>query len=455
MDIAAITDNQAEASVIATLIYHPQYILHSDYLKPGFFYNIENGCIYWAIQELYKAGVETIDAINITNMLNSNKAVKRNIDRFGLGDMQEFINMAQYAARHSLEEYLLLVNNVVEMSFKRDLVKLTNVIQSDCFNSDMNLTALNEVVNTKLSNLTEKYITGQEIKTLGERIDDIWDKFENQDLSRRLPSKFHLFNDYFYYEPGELVLLTARYKTGKSVFQTNELIHKLRAGVPSLYIDTELSTETFTKRMISSVTGIPLKVIQDRSYDQQQEELITKCIKWIKTLPFVHMYLPNSSMEEVYSICKILKYKMNLSFVVYDYIKSYNGDAYANSALLGQMADFLKNKIAGELDLAVLSAAQLNRKDMIANSDNIAKAISTGIYWRFKTPEEIARDGGLEAGNVMAYININRNGPQADEDEAIFFNFDGDRQRITEAKIQKKDVPQVPFEERKTNGLDG
>ena len=446
MDISAICDTQAEAGVIATLVYHPDFILHSDYLKAGYFYNTENGCIYWAIQELYKAGIETIDALNISNMLNSNRAVKRKIEEYNLNDMQEFINMAQYAARHTLEEYKLLVNNVVETSFKRELAKIASEIQADCFNSDMGLSKLNQVVNNKLTDLTEKYITGDEIKTLGERIDDIWDKFENQDLSRRIPSKFKSFNDYFYYEPGELVLLTARYKTGKSVFCLNECVNLLKAGVPTLYIDTELSTETFTKRLICNVTGIPFKVIQNKTFSKEQEDLINKCITWLHDLPLVHMYLPDSNMDEIYSICKILKYKMNLSFVIYDYIKSYNSEAYTNSAILGQMADFLKNKIAGELDLAVLSAAQLNRNDMIANSDNIAKAISTGIYWRFKTSEEIQHDGGLDAGNVLAYVNINRNGPQCDEDEAIYFMFDGDRQRIVEAKKQKKDLPQTPFE---------
>lgn len=447
MDISAICDTQAEAAVIATLVYHPVFILHSDYLKPGYFYNIENGCIYWAIQELYKAGVDTIDALNISNMLNSNKTVKRKIEEYNLTDLQEFISMAQYAARHTLEEYKLLVNSIVEKSFKRELAKLAGEIQSDCYNSDMGLSKLNQIVNNKLSDLTEKYITGEEIKTLGEQIDLIWDKIENQDVSRRLPSKYKAFNEYFSYEPGELILLTARYKTGKSVFCLNETCHMLRAGVPTLYVDTELSTETFTKRLISHVTGIPFKTIQNRTYNKEQEELIKKCINWVHGLPFTHIYLPDSNMDEIYSICKILKYKMDLQFFVYDYIKSYNSEAYTNSAILGQMADFLKNKIAGELDLAVLSAAQLNRNDMIANSDNIAKAISTGIYWRFKTAEEIKKDGGLDAGNVMAYININRNGPQTDEDEAIYFNFDGDHQRITEAKLQKKDLVQnqTPF----------
>ena len=428
MDNSAISDVQAEAAVIATLVYHPEFILHSEYLRPGYFYNVENGCIYWAIQELYKAGIDTIDALNISNMLNSNKAVKRKIEEYNLTDMQEFINMAQYAARHTMEEYKLLVNSVVETSFKRELARLAGEIQSDCYHSDMNLSKLNQVVNTKLTEL-----------------DDIWDKIENEDTSRRLPSKFKSFSEYFYYEPGELVLLTARYKTGKSVFCLNETVNMLKAGVPTLYIDTELSTETFVKRFVSSVTGIPFKVIQNKMYTKEQEDLINRCIAWIKTLPLVHMYMPDGNMDEIYSICKILKYKMNLTFFVYDYVKSYNSEAYTNSAILGQMADFLKNKIAGELDLAVLSAAQLNRNDMIANSDNIAKAISTGIYWRFKTAEEIRNDGGLDAGNVLAYININRNGPQTDEDEAIFFNFDGDRQRISEAKVQKKDLQQTPF----------
>ena len=446
MDNSAISDVQAEAAVIATLVYHPDFILHSEYLRPGYFYNVENGCIYWAIQELYKAGIDTIDALNISNMLNSNRAVKRKIEEYNLTDMQEFISMAQYAARHTLEEYKLLVNSVVETSFKRELAKLSREIQSDCYNSDMNLSKLNQVVNTKLTELTERYITGEEIKTLGEQIDAIWDKIENQDTSRRLPSKFRAFDEYFYYEPGELVLLTARYKTGKSVFCLNETIHMLKAGVPTLYIDTELSTETFVKRFVSSVTGIPFKVIQNKTFNKEQEDLINRCLAWIKTLPLVHLYLPDSNMDEIYSICKILKYKMNLTFFVYDYIKSYNSEAYTNSAILGQMADFLKNKIAGELDLAVLSAAQLNRNDMIANSDNIAKAISTGVYWRFKTADEIKEDGGLDAGNVMAYININRNGPQTDEGEAIFFQFDGDRQRIVEAAVQKKDLQQTPFD---------
>lgn len=445
MDVGMISDNQAEATLIATLVYHPDFILHSDYLKAGYFYNVENGCIYWAIQELYKSGINTIDALNITNMLNSNASVKKQIEAHNLTDIQKFIDMCQYAARHSLEEYKMVANTVIAMSFKRDLVKVSDEIRANCFKSDVELGKLNELVGTKISDLTEQYMTSQEVMLLGEQIDDIWAEIENTDITTRLPSKFPSFNEYFYYEPGELVLLSARMKAGKSAFLTNECVHKIESGVPTLYIDTELSTTTFVKRLICCKTGVKYSNIQNKTYSKEDEKKIQDCIAWIKKQPLVHIYMPAPNMDEIYSICKILKYKMDLKFFVYDYIKSYNADAYANSALLGQMADFLKNKIAGELELAVLSAAQLGRNNMISNSDNIAKAISTGIYWRFKTSEELARDG-LDGGNILAYVNINRNGAQTEEEDAIFFNFDGSRLRIEEAKIQKPQTPD-PFEE--------
>ena len=104
-DTSLISDNQAEAGVIATLVHHPEFILHTDYLKPSYFYNVENGCIYWAISELYKNGVDNIDAMNITNMLNSNRAVKKQIESHNLTNMQEFIDMSQYACRDTFDEY--------------------------------------------------------------------------------------------------------------------------------------------------------------------------------------------------------------------------------------------------------------------------------------------------------------------------------------------------------------
>lgn len=106
---------------------------------------------------------------------------------------------------------MLLVKRVVELSFKRDLYKKLNECQTECA-SGTNLETLNSNVYDKLDTLTEKYITGEEIKTIGDTIDEVWDEIDGDDAVSGLPSKFEAVNNYFNYERSELVLISGRMK---------------------------------------------------------------------------------------------------------------------------------------------------------------------------------------------------------------------------------------------------
>lgn len=439
MNIAELSDIQSESGVIGTLIYHPEYILHTDYLRPGYFYGVENGCIYWAIQELYKEGITNIDAYNISNKLQSNHAVQRTIEKYNLPAVQDFMELYKETARHTLEEYITLANNIVTLAFKRDLVKSLNQLTSECYKMDYGLDKLNNVVYSELDKLTKKYVMTTEVHTLGEEIDTIWDEI----VSRRtdngmygIPSKYPSFSNYFTYENGELVVIQAKYKQGKSVFLMNEIVHKLKNGVPTLVIDSEMPTRLYTERLLSHLTGIEVRRIKNGNYSEEEAEKIKQWISWLKQQPFVHIYNPNMTNEKLYSLCKMLKYKMGLTFVAYDYLKSNETSTGDNYNVLGAKCDFLKNNIAGELDLAVLAACQLNRNGEVADSIKINRYLSVGIKWEYKTHEMIARDG-VECGNAFAKIYVNRLGRQMQEDndnEYIDFIFDGDKMTIVEAK---------------------
>ena len=176
MDFTKMVDHDAEGTVIATLISHPEFILHTEYLRPKYFYDVSNGCIYWAIEELYKSGVTNIDSVNIENMLNSNKAVKRRMDEYNITNMDEYINLSGLAARHTLEEYKIAVNQVVTMSFKRELAKLANQVSADCENELLDLSNLNRLLNEKIEKLTEQYIITDEIQMFGDKVDTLWEE---------------------------------------------------------------------------------------------------------------------------------------------------------------------------------------------------------------------------------------------------------------------------------------
>lgn len=439
MDITELSDIQSESGVIGSLIYHPEFITHTDYLKPNYFFGKENGCIYWAIQELYKDGITNIDAYNISNKLQSHQGVQKTIEKYNLPSVQEFVELYKGAARNTLEEYKMLAENIVTLAFKRDLIKTLNQISANCYKPDFTLEKLSSSVYSELDELTQKYIVTTEIHTLGNDIENIWDDI----VSRRtadgmygIPSKFPSFIDYFTYEPGELVVIQAKYKQGKSVFLMNEVVHKLKNGVPTLVVDSEMPTRLYTERLLSHLTGIDMKRIKNGRYSDEEAEVIQKCITWLKEQPFVHIYNPNLTMERLYSICKMLQNKIGLGFVVYDYLKSNETSSSDNYNLLGAKCDFLKNNIAGELDIPVLAACQLNRNGEVADSMKINRYLSVGIKWEYKTQEMIAKDG-MQCGNAFAKIYVNRLGRQMQEDDDedyIDFVFSGDTMTIVEAE---------------------
>lgn len=447
-DISKISDIQAEAGVVATLMYHPEFILHTDYLKAGYFYDRFNGCIYWAVTELYKSGVDRIDVMNIENMLNSNSAVKRTVASYHM-NIQEFIDMAKYASRDTIEEYKLLVNTVVVYAFKRDLVKETNQIQSSCFNDDIDLATLQQMLNNKVNGLLEKYLTTEDIRTLGDKIDEIWDTIQssrNADGTSGIPTRYPLLNEYFTYEPGQLILFKAMMKRGKSAFMMNEAIHKLKNGMSVLYIDSEMSDEQVAPRILAHLTGIPVKAIRNGSYGSRDEAKINDAIKWIKSVPFVHEYMPNHTENDIFVLNKILQYKIGMNFSVYDYIKPPDGvgGAAEISNYMGSKIDFLKNKVAGELQIPVLCGCQLNEDMKVADSRKLERYCDTSVLWRDKTKEEIANDGGLDAGNFCLRVDVNRNGGMHAPDEYINFQFNGNVMQIEQAAIQG--FKELPFD---------
>lgn len=444
MDISNLSDIQSESGVIGTLIFHPDYIAHTDYLKPNHFFGKENACIYWSIQELFKEGISNIDAYNISNKLQSHKGVQNTLDKYNLPSVQEFIELYKEAARHSLEEYKMLAENIVTFAFKRDLIKTLNKVEAKCYKPEYNLEKMSNMVYSELDKLTQSFLVASDIDTLGSNIDNIWEEIEGRRTANGIygiPSKFPSFMDYFTYEPGELVVIQAKYKQGKSVLIMNEVVHKLKNGIACLVVDREMPTRLYVERLLAHLTGIEISKIKTGRYGEAESKKIKETIEWIKDQPFVHIYDPNMTMERLYSICKSLQNKMNLGFVAYDYLKSNETSASENYNLLGAKCDFLKNNIAGELDIPVLAACQLNREGKVADSFKINMFLSVGIKWGYKTLEMQAKDG-MQCGNAYAKIYVNRLGRQMqedDEDDYIDFHFAGDTMTIVEAEQHQRD----------------
>ena len=377
---------------------------------------MDNSCIFWAIKELVNSNITSMTTLNIAQMIESNGAVKREIESRNIHQLQEYVDDCFYSKRDTVEEYKMLVNRVVELAFKRDLYREFHSLQKLCFNEDIHLGEFSNLIYKKLNDINARYITDGEITPIGDKVDEIMDNIESKKQrgeSYGFPSAFDTVDNYFRYEEGELVVISARMKKGKSIVAMMEGYHKAVNGVPTLIQDSEMSDELWMVRLVSYLTGIRVKRIKEEILTSEELSKIEKAKAHIKTLPLYHNYDPYMTKEKFYSICSQKIMEVGLKFVIWDYIKC--DDKYVStgerSAYLGGMTNWLKNVIAGDLDLAVLAFAQLNRSGDIADSDGIERYCSVSVFWDLKTDDEIAQDG-QNCGTHKLKVKLNRLGEQ-------------------------------------------
>lgn len=452
--ISELVDNSAEAGVISSLIYHPEYLLSDNNLQPRFFYNQENQALYWAINELVSKGVTQIDSVNLNNMISSNAGVQKIADRFGLNNIQNYIDLARAASRGTYEEYRLLANTVISLAFRRDLCNLSVDIGKECFNQELSLDDLNDYVNNGISKVAEKFIFGSDSVQFGEKIDSIWNEIcedRNDDGSFGIPNLIPSLDEYFTFGKGELVLVAGATGKGKSSFFLAQSCYALQHGIPVVIVDSELTDKVFLPRMLANLSGVQVKTIKSGRYTNEEEYRIKDSIEKIKkSAGFVHEYCPIFSKLQVDQICRKWYNKDKLGFLVYDYIKpSEKYGAAEISQSMGLLADYLKS-IAGNLNIPVLAGLQLNRiTGQLADSFKTERYADVLLYWKEKTRDQLSMDG-LDCGNFLMQVIKNRNGGIHGDDDYVDIQFVGDLMRITEAKKHEKH--ETPFGNNEKKG---
>lgn len=448
-------DIHAESMVLATLVYHPDYVLSSEKLLPEYFHDTFNQSIYWAIGELYKENIMRIDFSCLEAKIKDNpvyckyKLEKKNCD--------DFIDMAKYSARNSLEEYKLFVNRVISSAYRRETYKRSEKIQQICLKEESDIQDIQERFRAMIMELTEKFTVNEEDKLFGDVIQEMWEESRRRVKANNgqfgIPSKFKKLNEYAPFERSELIVVCAKRKEGKSAYAMSEALHQIENGHRVLYMDTELRSSQFMERIISNKAKVDNRELKNHNLSIEDEKRVNDTINWFrKSKNFVHIYKPRWTTEMIYSAVLYWKQKIDIDFVVYDYMKS--SGATGSSEVyndLGNLTNFLKNDIAGGFDIPVLSCAQLNRANDIADSYKIEQYASTILDLRKKTEDEITNDNQLgygDLGNYKLFVKANRNGESMEDisKNYIDLKFNGRHYNFMSIKNTPIEHSQTPFD---------
>lgn len=442
MNVCDIKNIESEAGIIASIVMRPELTFYSEQLKPNHFSDSQNAYIYYAVCELAKRGIEKVDAYNITNILNMREATKKQTEVITIQALNDLIEIAKVIARESVEEYKLLVSNVLDAAFRRDTYNKLVECERLCFNSSE--ADIEQKIYSALDDVMMEFSTTTEVPQYKDVVDSLWGEIEaRQDSGMAgIPFKFETLNAYATIERGELFIFAAEAKQGKSMMLLNCAVDLLKRDVAVLYIDSELNSRMFTCRLISHLTGIEFSRLKAGRYTADEKERIDKVIAWLKTKKFTHLYMPMFDAQSIYTAVKKVKHTQGLDVLIVDYFKGKGeGDAFDSYQELGRFVDMVKNQICGDMNIAGIGAAQATATGKVADSAKIGRNASTIALIQDKTPEEIEADG-IECGNKKLRICLNRNGAQMSSDQYIDLQFNGNIISYEEAK---QHIPVTPY----------
>ena len=445
----------SESIVLGGLINHLDWIIEVSDLKVDYFSIDVNKIIYSVLKRLYKNGSTTCDIVDIYAVVETNAGHLKQLESYGGVDYIE--TLSELAEDKELGDIKSHAKTIIDCSYKNELnqtlVGLTNYVET---NSDKPKEVIAKEVEGELLDLKGKYGSNGGLQVIGDDVDKYIKTLdvEGQRDFCGYPTFSPMLNKFVSYERGEMVVYSGKLKSGKSQLVVNEVYRLcIKGGVPVAILDTELSTRFFILRLIARITGYNMKYIKTGKYKENPKavEKFKEAVELIRKAPLVHKYVFDMSQEDIFSELKKLKIQMNLQIVFFDYIKANvesTGDLQERLQM-ASMTNFLKNRVAGELNVAVVALAQTNPSIdgslRIFGSSQVAMFASTIIYLVRKSKEQYARDMNELGGNYYLFVKENRNGAQFSDDEDFGINIDFNLSNCTmkEASYQNDIIKQM------------
>lgn len=442
-----------ERSILSICLQKPDKIIEvKGYdVKPEMFLIDANRYIFYAINYLYDKK-NTPDPVTIMEIL-VNKEAKNSIENFGGLEYLEDL----CKTRISFDSIEILCEKLKQAYTRVELALICDSAKKDILSSKsetLNPLELASIIESPILELNEKTTSTREIYRMGESAEEVLTlRAENPSVIPGIEVGFPKFDWYTNGgQPGDLIMVCARAKTGKSTILTNWATKlAVKDKLPVLYFDTEMDSRQQEDRIISILSQVPHKEIvsglyvTDTEFGTAKDKIarIKEAVKELKEGHYYHIYMPGFTIEKVLSISKKFKRQEDIAAIFFDYLKfpasSVKNLKYAQEwQLLGNIAGGLKD-IAGELEIPIYSACQENRSNLnaekkteanVGGSDRILQLASKLVFLYNKTEEEILKQGDIN-GNQQLYIAFQRNG----ESDVPPINIAFDKTRCTQKEV--------------------
>ena len=453
LELNTVAKPNVEKSIITICLKHPEKIIdikEQDITEKMFLIEA-NRYIYMAINYLfYKKQDPTPYAIM---EVMTDKSMRKVVEDFGGTEYLEILSTARAN-----------VNNLDIFCQKLKQAYTRFMLCQICDDTkDFVLTDKAEVLNPSeiigqhenmVAELSNNVQQTKDIYKMGEDTEYVLE--QRAENPNTVPGLEVGWNKFDYYtnggQAGDLIMLCARAKTGKSTTLTNWAVKLgIEDKIPILYFDTEMSAREQEDRILSILSGVPHKEIMNGMYcldtefgkADDKKGRIKEAINKMRNGNYYHIYMPNFTIEKVNAIAKKFKIQNNIQAIFFDYLKFPSSQIASLKTvqewqMLGYIASGLKD-LAGTLKVPVYSGCQENRSNLdsdkkdernVGGSDRILQLATKLVFLSNKPEEQIIKEAGL-LGNQKLYIAYQRNG----ESDCPIIDINFDRTTLTQKEV--------------------
>ena len=410
----AIHAQRIEKHVLAGFLNFSDLVIEVDsWVSEKDFYVKEHQTIFSVIRNTVIEGEEEVDNVLIANKINNLGITFEKINIFDYLRALKGITITRKNALASCQE---LSKVRISRELDQTLDESKSFIKEN-LNSDIDtiLTGCDQIYNSKLDSYTLK----EEPQDLFDDMEDFIEEIGNNPHEETgLATGFKEFNRlYGGLRPQNLYAIVARPGQGKSTWILDVCRKTAKKhNVPTLILDTEMSTEDIKFRVAAAESGVSLWHLETGNWRRNSElvEKVRNSYDAIKNQCIYHYPVGNKNIDQICSFVRRFYYsevgRGNPFILGYDYIKLTGervGNNWAEHQAIGDKIDKLK-KLSEELNCPIITAMQMNRSGENFNrragavvDDSSAISLSDRLQWfasfvaifRRKTLDEIAEDG--------------------------------------------------------------
>ena len=426
----------AEMCVIGAILIDEKALVNvMQTLKPEHFYFDELKATYQAILELSSEG-KSIDFVSVLKKLVAEGFYDEKQAKQMLLECANLVPSISQA-----ETYAKTVSD----SFKaRKLREIGTRLAFDGVFAE-NVDEVSEGIMSELYEVVSEQHKKQ-LKTVGDIGTKVFEGYSNdgQDVENRSHTGFSRLDEILKgMSAGNLIILAARPKLGKTAFALSIAENVAKSGKTVAFYSMEMESSEIYERLLSKRAQIPMNTLIDRRFRDKRrpqkirdEEInkIAETIDEIYSLPIKINDNPACTVNDIRLESKLIK---NLGLIVIDYLQLMRSKKrFENRNLeVGSICRELKC-LASDLGVPILCLSQLNRTSDESTRPSPSELRDSGsieqdankVILMWSIEKNLNERGLVESKTIGVDVTLNRRGTTG----VTLFNFNGNYMKFTE-----------------------